>query len=141
MSSNLWGAKAVARGCNLQRVGASGAEVGGLASRRLVVEIVVGWEPRSCLQVGIVGIAVLQAEIAWAAVRAAGMMALAVDKPADTALGTDFEGSVGSAAAASSDSWLQCGLADCSNNRRDCLLLLPSTRVQPPALCLPRLRG
>ena len=132
---------AAARGCNLRHVGALGAEVGELASRRLVVEIVVGWEPRSCLQVGIVGIAVLQVEIAWAVVRAAGMVALAIDKRADTALGTDFGGSVGCVVAASLGRWLQCDLAGCSNSRRGCLLLPPSMRAPLHALCLPQLRG
>ena len=92
------------RGCNLRHVGASGAEVGELASRRLVVETVVDWEPRSCLQVGIVGIVVLQVEAAWDVVHAAGMAALAADKWAGTALGIYLVGSAGRAVAVSSDS-------------------------------------
>ena len=83
MSSILWVTLiaalevAAAQGCSLRHVDASGAEMGELASRQPVVEIVADWEPHSCLQAGIVGIVVLQVEVAWDAAHAAGMAALA----------------------------------------------------------------
>jgi hypothetical protein len=132
---------AAAQGCNLPRVDASGAEMGELVLRQPVVEIVADWEPRSCLQVGIVGIVVLQVEVAWDVAHAAGMAALAAGKWSGTALGICFVNSAGRAAAVSSGSLLQYGLAGCNNNRPGCLLLPPSMRAPLPALYLPQLRG
>ena len=95
---------AAARGCNLRHVDASGAEVGELASRQPVVEIVADWEPRSCFQVGIVGIVVLQVEVAWDVAHAAGMAALAAGKWSGIVLGIYLVGFAVRAAAVSSDS-------------------------------------
>ena len=89
------------QGCNCRRFGVLGAEVGELELCRLLVGIVVDWEPRSCLQVGIVGSTDLPAEIVGAVVCAAVVVALAADRWADTALETCLVDSVGRVAVAS----------------------------------------
>jgi hypothetical protein len=146
VSSILWVAFAASlktdvQGYNHLRFGVSGAELGELVLCLLTVGIAGDWEPRSCLQVGIVGCIDFPAEIASAVVFAVVVMALAADRLADTALEICLVNSAGRAAAVSSGSWLRYGLTGCNNNKRGCLLLPPSMRAPLPALYLPQLRG
>ena len=75
--------------------------MGELGLRRLLVGIVVDWEPRSCLQVGIVGSTDLPAEIVGVVVCAAVVVVRAADRRADIALEICLADSAGRAAAAS----------------------------------------
>ena len=67
----------------------------------LMVGIAGGWEPRSCLHVGIVGSTDLPAEIVGAVVCAAVVVVRAADRRADIALEICLADSAGRAAAAS----------------------------------------
>ena len=130
MSSILWVAFAASlktdvQGYNHLRFGVSGAGLGELVLCLLMVGIAGDWEPRSCLQVGIVGCIDFPAEIASAVVYAVVAVALAADRLTDVVLEVCLVNSAERAAAVSSGSWLQCDLAGCSNNRLCCLLLLP----------------
>ena len=130
-----------AQGYNHRCFGVSGAELGELVLCLLMVGIAGGWEPRSCLQVGIVWCTDFPAGIVLAVLCAVVAVAVAVDRLADTLLEICLVDSAGRAAAVSPGSWLRYDLAGCSNNKRGCLLLPPSTRAPLPALYLPQLRG
>ena len=73
----------VVQWCNCRHFVVLGAEVGELELCRLLVGIVVDWEPRSCFQVGIVGSTDLPAGIVGAVVCAADVVARAADRRAD----------------------------------------------------------
>ena len=75
--------------------------MGELELCRLLIGIVVDWEPRFCLQMGIVGSTNLPAEISGAVVCAAVVVVRAADRRADIALETCLADSAGRAAAAS----------------------------------------